>query len=186
MKSAVLVTHGLAVALALGCSQPNSAPPAAAAAPPAPVAATAAAPAAAPPATPPSTAKAIATAEGRIPGVRIEVTELKRTSGGTLTLRFTIVNESATMLDVSAVEPMLDLSRGYTVANVHLIDPVGRKKYFTAKDAEGKCVCSVYGFVKPGARSNHWAKFSAPPDDVEKLSVVIPTFAPADDVPIGR
>jgi hypothetical protein len=124
---------------------------------------------------------------GRIdPGTRIEVTELKRSSGGTLTLRFTIVNESQTTLDVAAVSSMLDTFAGYTVANVHLIDPVGRKKYFTAKDVEGKCVCSVYAFVQPGQRFNHWAKFPVPPDDVEKVSVVIPTFGPADDVPISR
>jgi hypothetical protein len=193
MKSAVLVTHGLVLALAIGCSQRNdSAPPAASAATPAaPVATTAAAPAVAPPAAPPPAApanvpKVIGSAEGSIPGTRVEVTELKRTSGGTVTLRFQIVNESTETLPVGSMMAMVDLSGDYAIANVHLIDPVGRKKYFTAKDAQGKCVCSVYAAAKPGGRVNLWAKFAAPPDDVEKLSVVIPPFAPADDVPISR
>jgi hypothetical protein len=188
MKSAVIVTHGLVLAIAFGCSQRNdSAPPAAATATPAPaVTTTAAAPAARAPAAPPNMPKPIASAEGTIPGTRIEVAELKRTSGGTLTLRFTIVNDSTTVLDVGSVMPMLDGSSDYLIANVHLIDPVGRKKYFTAKDAQGKCVCAAYAAAKPGGRVNLWAKFAAPPDDVEKLSVVIPPFAPADDVPISR
>jgi hypothetical protein len=188
MKSAVLVTHGLVLALAVGCSpRTDSAPPAASAATPAaPVATAAAPPAAAPPAAPANVPKVIGSAEGSIPGTRIEVTELKRTSGGTVTLRFAIVNDSTETLQVTSMMAMVDLSGAYTIANVHLIDPVGRKKYFTAKDAEGKCVCSAYAAAKPGGRVNLWAKFAAPPDDVEKLSVVIPPFAPADDVPISR
>jgi hypothetical protein len=188
MKSAVLVTPALVLALAVGCSPRNdSAPPAASAAPPAAPAATpTAAPVAAPRAAPANPSTAIASADGSIPGTRIEVTELKRASGGTVTLRFTIVNDSPEPLNVASMAAMVDLSRDYAIANVHLIDPVGRKKYFTAKDAEGKCVCSAYASVKPGGRVNHWAKFPAPPEDVEKLSVVIPPFAPADDVPISR
>ena len=188
MKIAVLVTLGLGLGIALGCSKPveSASPPASTATPAPPIATPPAAPVAPQRASPAAAPKAIASAEGTIPGTRIEVTELKRTSGGTLTLRFTIVNDSTTTLDVQAVQSMLDMSRGYTVSNVHLIDPAGRKKYFTAKDAEGKCVCSIFSFVKPGERFNHWAKFAAPPDDVQKLSVVIPPFAPADDVPISR
>ena len=191
MKSAVRVTHGLLLAMMLGCSQgaDPSAPAASTAAAAAPATTPAAPPTTAPPAATavaPSTPKAIATAEGTIPGTRIEVTELKRTSGETVTLRFTIVNESSRALHVPDVQSMVDLNGSYTVGNVHLIDLVGRKKYFTARDAEGQCVCSVYGTVKARERANHWARFPAPPEDVERLSVIFPTFAPADDVPISR
>ena len=37
-----------------------------------------------------------------------------------------------------------------------------------------------------GSRANHWAKFPAPPDDVERISVLVPQFAPMDEVPLGR
>jgi hypothetical protein len=116
----------------------------------------------------------------------VEVTELKRGSGGTLTLKFTIINDSSQDLHVSDVMPLVLLDSTYAIGNVNLIDPVGKKKYFTARDSDGRCVCSVFGGVKPKGRANHWAKFAAPPDDVARLSVVIPTFAPLDDVPISR
>src|SRR5436309_1574504 len=38
----------------------------------------------------------------------------------------------------------------------------------------------------PSARLSLWAKYPAPPDNVAKISVIIPHFAPMDDVPLGR
>ena len=70
---------------------------------------------------------------------------------------------------------------------MQLVDPVGKKKYFVARDADGKCVCSVHiPDVAPHSRLSLWAKFPAPPDDVQKISIVIPHFQPLDDVPISR
>lgn len=122
-----------------------------------------------------------------MPGVRAEVIELKRTSGGTLTLRFTLINESKQTINVSDVQELLDMNFvSYPVGGVHLIDPVGKKKYFVARDSEQKCVCSLFGALERGQRANHWAKFAAPPEDVQQISVVLPTFSPMDDVPISR
>jgi hypothetical protein len=172
---------------AAGCSGEKPAPPAAAGA----TAATAPAPAPAPapgPAPAP-VPRPLATADGRASGVRAEVTELKRSSGGTLTLKFAIVNESTKPLQVSDVgigQGALIHGSAYTIDGVHVIDAVGKKKYFVATDSAQNCVCSQFEAVPPGGRVNHWAKFSAPPDDVERLSVVIPYFAPMDDVPISR
>ena len=36
------------------------------------------------------------------------------------------------------------------------------------------------------ARANLYAKFPAPPGDVEKITVEIPHFIPMDDVPISK
>ncbi len=192
MKTAVLLSHILLLVLAIGCSKEE--PPASTAA------ATPSRPAAAPdggavpassatpaPATPARAPRALATADGRIPGVRAEVTELKRTSGGTVTLRFTLLNESARDINVSDVQELLDMTFvSYPVGGVHLIDPVGKKKYFVARDSENNCVCSMFSALRKGERANHWAKFPAPPDDVQQISVLLPTFSPMDDVPIGR
>lgn len=164
-----------------GVSTPAAAANPPASAPPAPASGPAPATAAAP-----ATPKALATAEGRTPGLRAEVTELKRTSGETLTLRFTLVNESEQPINVSDVAALVDLDGSYGVGGVHLIDSVGRKKYFVARDSENRCVCSEFAALKKGQRVNHWAKFPAPPEDVQQISVVLPTFSPMDDVPIGR
>jgi hypothetical protein len=36
------------------------------------------------------------------------------------------------------------------------------------------------------SRLNLWAKFPAPPEDVKKISITIPHFAPLDDAPISQ
>ncbi len=132
---------------------------------------------------------AIATADGEKPGVRAEVTELKRTSGGTLSLKLVMINDSTESLSFGYdfVDRAHDVTDFGGIGGVHLLDPVGKKKYFVARDTESKCVCSQgVADIKPGSRANLWAKFPAPPDDVEKISIVIPRFGPMDDVPISR
>jgi hypothetical protein len=184
MRSGVLLACGLLVMTA--CSSQEPSPPAETARPTAVPAANPAPSPAPAPGPAPTTAQVLASAEGRTPGLRAEVTELKRTSGGTLTLRFALVNESKQVINVSDVKELIDLGGSYPVGGVHLIDPVGRKKYFVARDSENRCVCSEFDALDTGQRANHWAKFPAPPDDVQQISVVLPTFSPMDDVPIGR
>ena len=119
----------------------------------------------------------IATADGEQAGVRIDITELKRTSGDTVTMRFTLVNESGT--DVSPY----NLFNGGDVAEVHLIDNAGKKKYLTIKDASNNCVCSAnLGHEIPGGQNsmNLWARFPAPPAEVKEVSVIFPRFIPTD------
>jgi len=119
----------------------------------------------------------IATADGEQPGVRIDITELKRTSGDTVTMRFTLINDSGS--DVSPYS----LFEGSDLRDVHLIDAVGKKKYLTIRDASNKCVCSAnIGGAFPGGQNamNLWARFPAPPADVKEVSVVFPHFIPTD------
>jgi hypothetical protein len=74
-----------------------------------------------------------------------------------------------------------------SIGGVHLIDAVGKKKYLVLRDTEGKCVCSSgIKSVQPGSRAGLYAKFPAPPESVEKISIVIPHFIPMDDVPISK
>jgi hypothetical protein len=148
-------------------------------------------PAQSPPTTvePSAALPALAVAEGEVPGVKAELHELKRTAGDTLTLKFSIANGSADAVDFgyAFVEKGRDVPDFNTVGGVHLIDAEGKKKYFVVRDAEGQCACSRdLRSVKPGSRAQLWAKFPAPPDDVQKISVVVPHFLPVDDVPISR
>ena len=75
-----------------------------------------------------------------------------------------------------------------SVGGVTLVDPVAKKKYFVVRDAEKKCVCSseLEHEIEKGSRKSLWAKFPAPPEDVNKIGIVIPHFAPMDDVPISK
>ena len=131
----------------------------------------------------------VATADGETPGVRVEVVELKRVSGGTVNLKFVMINDSDKKVDFgySFVDRSHDVVDFNSIGGVHLIDAAGKKKYFVVRDSEKKCVCSQgLKDLHPKGRMNLWAKFPAPPDNVEKISVVIPHFMPMDDVPIGR
>lgn len=74
----------------------------------------------------------------------------------------------------------------WSLAGLTLVDIVGKKKYFVAKDSDGKCLCSRdISALDPQARVNLWAKFPAPPPDVQKISVLIPHFAPFEETPIS-
>ncbi len=121
--------------------------------------------------------------------MRVDVTELKRGSGGTITLKMAFVNDTDKALGFGYDfgDPDHHIGDYDTIGAVQLVDPVGKKKYFVARDSAGKCVCSTkVPDVAPHSRISLWAKFPAPPDDVQKISIVIPHFQPLDDVAISR
>jgi hypothetical protein len=125
---------------------------------------------------PGQTAPARAEAQ-QAPGVRVEVRELKRTSGDTLTLRAVVVNDSDQKFRVAE-------GTSLSVPKIYLLDTANRRKYTVARDEKAKCICSPSPVVKAKSRKEIWAKFGAPPEGVQKLTVVIPQFAPLEDVPI--
>ncbi len=138
---------------------------------------------------PPSAGPAIATADGDLPGIRVEVQELKRTSGDVVNLKFAMINDSDKELGIGYefVDPDYSIKDHGGIGGVHLIDPVGKKKYFVARDTESTCLCSrSLPKIASRSRMQLWAKFPAPPEDVQKISVVVPHFIPMDDVPISR
>jgi hypothetical protein len=141
-------------------------------------------------AVPPLTG-AVASTESETPGVRIDVTELKRTSGGTINLKWVVVNNSAERFSRTSEffgDRNVSADHYHDVSGVHLIDPVNKKKYFVVTDAEKKCVCSkdIFDRLEPGTKANLWAKFPAPPPEVTKVTIEIPHFQPMDDVPISQ
>ncbi len=161
----------------------SSAAPTATTAPPPPAApATGTAPAAAAPA-------GIASADGETSGVKVVVQELKRTSGGTVSMKFTIANGSDKPVGsgYEFADKDHDIIDHGSVGGVQLIDEGGKKKYFVVRDTDGKCVCSQkIKEVKPGESENFWARFPAPPDTVQKITVIVPHFQPMDDVPLSK
>ena len=149
-----------------------------------------ASPANAPATTPVAPAAvAIATADGEKAGTRVEITELKRSSDNNLTLKFAIVNDGPDKLSFGYDygDEGNHIKDYDSIGGVNLVDNAGKKKYFVVRDTENNCLCSRgIKDVSPKSRTNLWAKFPAPPDDVQKISIVIPHFGPIDDVPISR
>jgi hypothetical protein len=133
--------------------------------------------------------KSIATADGENPDTRAEILELKRTSGDQLMLRFMIVNESSKAFNFSdrLADPAFSGKDHSSVSGVHILDGTNKKKHFVLRDAEGNCVCSrKLGDIAAQSRMTVWARFPAPPEGTQKVSIVIPRFIPVDDVPITR
>ena len=191
MKSARAVAATFVFVLLMACAK-EEAPPAENAAAPAAAETAAATP---PPATssaapPAATASGtgIATADGEQSGITLVVQELKRTSGGTVSLKFSVSNASSEALDYGYNYGEKDRTPDYgSIGGVTLIDEANKKKYFVVRDSEGQCVCSRgLKDQKPGETRNLWARFPAPPDDVTRISIVVPHFSPMDDVPLSR
>jgi hypothetical protein len=135
------------------------------------------------PAPAPVTPGGLLSTQGEFPGITVAVQELKRSSN-TLTLKLVMANQSSQSFP--AYYDFFE-KEGHSVDGVHLIDPVGKKKYFVVRDTDGACLCSrQIQDIAPGAQSVLWAKFPAPPDDVQKMTVEIPHFPPLEDVPISR
>ena len=131
-------------------------------------------------------AQDVLSAEGETPDVRIEVRDLKRGEGDTVTLRLRLVNESGDAFDASCDmrEPGANDSCG-EFSGAYLLDAANKKKYLVVRDTEGKCVCSGVDSLEDGKKMNIWATYPAPPADVTKMTVVVPLFEPIEGVPIN-
>jgi len=125
-------------------------------------------------------------ADGTEPGISIVIQDLKRDESNSVTLRFQLVNESGKPFHPGCKWREASNRACEEVGGVHLIDNANKKKYLVVRDSAGKCACSTVQQVKAGARSNLWAKFAAPPANVEKVTVVVPDFQPIDGVPITQ
>ena len=188
-----------AIAIMFACKKNETAPATTASSETTSTTATSAPPAGQPPTTTTGTtaptaaaptAGAIAGTDGEKPGTHIDITELKRASGGTVTLRFVVSNSGSERLSLGSAylgDNHVSADDYRDVSGIHLVDPVNKKKYFVVTDAERKCFCSKgIADVETGGKLNLWAKFPAPPPDVTKVTIEIPHFQPLDDVPISQ
>jgi hypothetical protein len=117
--------------------------------------------------------------EGERAGTKIVVRGLKRDEGGTVTLRFQMVN------DGDEPQPIYQMIGNSLDGHAHLIDAANKKKYLVVKDTSGKCECSpIRGDVSKGSPVNLWVKFPAPPESVQKVTVVVDGFEPIESVPL--
>ena len=127
-------------------------------------------------------AKPLAESDGQAAGSRIELNSMTRTGGDTVTVKLTLINDGTKELDTYNLL-VGDHGKMATVDGLELVDPAAKKSYHVIRDAHGSCLCSqnLTG-IAPGARVNLWAKFPAPPAKVKAVSLVVPRFAPMDDL----
>jgi hypothetical protein len=172
-----------ATSLIAGCSkkEQTSAPaPEAAQPPPSAPSASAAVPSSRSTSPPQPGAGALASSEGELPGITVTLQELKRASNS-VTLKLTFINRSTTPFS------FYDAFGEHDLSHIHLVDMVGKKKYFVVQDSHGDCLCShEIKDLSPEVQVALWATFPPVPDEVQKITVEIPHFPPLEDVPINR
>jgi hypothetical protein len=118
-------------------------------------------------------------ADGEAAGTKVTIRGLTRDEGGTVTLRFQVST------DRDKEQDLYHMLHGQLDGRVHLLDAGNKKKYLVVKDSSGKCECAtVRGYVSKDSPVNLWAKFPAPPENVQKVTVVISGFEPLEQVPI--
>lgn len=132
-------------------------------------------------------ADSVATTDSEQPGISLQVRELK-VGNGTTMLRFTILNDSDSPFDPDSLADKDGKQRDYhSISGIYLLDAANKKKYLVMYDSANLCVCSRESHnIAAKSSSNLWAKFSAPPENVQKIGLVIPHFIPMDDVPLSR
>jgi hypothetical protein len=123
-------------------------------------------------------------------GVEVTLVEVRRTGGDSVTAKWRFRNTQSN--EVKVAQGGTSWSAPYELtAESFLIDPVNKKKYLVITDEKRLPLASKHGdwqgvTLKPGQTLSAWAKFPAPPSDVEKVTVTLPGVAPFEDVPVVK
>lgn len=114
-----------------------------------------------------------------VTGVEVALTQVQRASGDTLTVRWSYRNRT------QEVKPVID-----EIGETYLVDLVNKTRYLMVRDANDLPVGGQDGDpnrvgLPAGQTLTAWAKFAAPADGVERISVYIPNVPPFEDIPIS-
>lgn len=194
-----IAVAGVSLALMAACGKEEAKPVAKPAAPPLaqspPSQPAAAAPAPAPqPAVAPAAPAAAAApapvlASGEYtndPQLRCDLLEVKRVSGGSLTVRWRLVNTAGQPQGMVATAPK-NISYDYQYTELYYTDPAENKKYGFLSDSQQNRLMQVFfGTLEPGQQRGNWAKFPAPPATSKKITIHIPNFPPFEDIPVAE
>jgi hypothetical protein len=116
-------------------------------------------------------------------GLILVVNEVKRDSGGFVTVSGVIKNDGDTIrsggqwsgseFDIVAKNPN-------SVAGATLVDKVGKKRYYILRDTDGRCLCTTGLTAIPAGKSvSVFMQFPAPPATSTEVDFTLPTFATA-------
>jgi hypothetical protein len=117
-------------------------------------------------------------------GVQTDLLEVRRMSDNTIRVRWRWRNTGDKEVALYAQQ-----SFNLLHTETYLLDPANKKKLFVVTDAKGQAIGTNIGDsfrVKPKESYAAWAKFPAPPANVEKITVVIAKTPPFEDVPIAK
>lgn len=117
------------------------------------------------------------------PGVRLEILELKRVTGGLVHLSFALVNETDADVDPQTwgITPGRDpYTLTYCACGIALLDLQNLKRHGAGNSTTARSLA-----VPAQSRREFWAQFAEPPADVSAMTIEVPVSGLIYDVPIG-
>ncbi|MER6102187.1 hypothetical protein ABT115_07565 [Streptomyces sp. NPDC001832] len=116
-------------------------------------------------------------------GLTLVVNEVKRDSGGFVTVSGVIKNDGDDIRSGgqwSGSEKNIVAQNPNSVAGATLVDKVGKKRYYILRDTEGRCLCTTgLTAIQPGKSVSVFMQFPAPPATTTEVDFTLPTFATA-------
>lgn len=131
-----------------------------------------------------------AVAEATFGDVTVDVTELERTSGRTVTLRFVVTNDGTE--DFELWDHFGEDVNDWTMGGVYLFDEANSTKYLSLREGgeDNRCVCTELEtsieVIERGDDRDFFVKFPAPPTSTETVAVVLPTLGNVDAAEIAE
>ncbi|MEU1470839.1 hypothetical protein ABZ434_21715 [Streptomyces sp. NPDC005761] len=114
-------------------------------------------------------------------GLTIVINQVKRDSGGFITVQGEIKNEgdqSKNTAGWAGSESAVVAKNPNSVAGATLVDKVGKKRYYILRDTDSNCLCTT-GILplQPGKSTPVFMQFPAPPETSTEVDFTLPTFA---------
>jgi hypothetical protein len=116
-------------------------------------------------------------------GLTLVVNEVKRDSGGFVTVSGLIKNDGDSIQSGdqwSGTESTIVAKNPNSAAGATLVDKVGKKRYYILRDTDGRCLCTTgLTAIQPGKSVSVFMQFPAPPATTTEVDFTLPTFATA-------
>ncbi|MFF9506382.1 hypothetical protein ACF1BU_03105 [Streptomyces sp. NPDC014724] len=114
-------------------------------------------------------------------GITLVINQVKRDSGGFVTVQGEVKNGSDTNQPTSGwagTENLIVEKNPNSVAGAALIDKAGKKRYYVLRDTDNRCLCTT-GILplQPGGSTPVFMQFPAPPSTTTEVDFMLPTFA---------
>ncbi|WP_351226084.1 hypothetical protein [Streptomyces sp. NPDC002133] len=114
-------------------------------------------------------------------GAVLVVNEVKRDSGGFVTVQGEIKNDGDQSINPAAWagnESAIVRNNLNSVGGATLVDKAGKKRYYVLRDTDGRCLCTTkIRPLQPGKSTPVFMQFPAPPDTTTEVDFNLPTFA---------
>ncbi|MFJ1899301.1 MULTISPECIES: hypothetical protein [unclassified Streptomyces] len=122
----------------------------------------------------------LAEVKGQV-GLVLVINEVKRDSGGFVTVSGEIKNTGDAMRSMNGMEgseSAIVAQNPNSVAGAMLVDKVGKKRYYVLRDTENRCLCTTaITAVQAGDSTPVFMQFPAPPSTTTEVDFSLPSFA---------